>query len=70
MRTRREEKAGLLSKSLLDGKHKVINLRPAGWQAGEDEGVGGLRGLFGEEIPSSSWEVSGRDGAYQIGLAI
>lgn len=68
METWREGKAGLLSKSLLDGKHKVINLRPAGWQAGEGGGGVGLCGLFGEEIPLGLWEVSGGDGLIKLAL--
>lgn len=47
----------MLSKSRLDGKHKVINLRP-GWMA------------FGEEIPSSVREDVRRRRAHQTGFSI
>lgn len=64
--------AGLLSKSLLDGKHKVINLRPAGWQDGE--GGGGLRGLWcgwrclERRFPGISGGLSGGDGLIKLAL--
>lgn len=48
---------GVLSKSPLDGKHKVINLRP-GWMAA----------LFGEEIPWSLCDVSAGDGLIKRAL--
>lgn len=54
-----------LSKSLLDGKHKVINLRPAGRT---QAAWGGPAGLFGEEIPWSLWKVSGGNGLFQLAL--
>lgn len=65
---RRED--GSLSKSLLDGKQRVINLRPAaGWQAGGGaEDWEGAVWLFGEEIPSSLREASGEDGLIKLAL--
>lgn len=47
--SRGDTEAGLLSKSLLDGKHKVINLRPAGrpgwtvWRGDSLESLAGVR---------------------------
>lgn len=61
-----DTEGGLLSKSLLDGKHKVINLRPAGRR---QEGHGGPAGLFGEEIPPSLRRVSGGNGLIRLALA-